>query len=763
MKPVRFFYTIASLIIYLFLFAGYSHAADPSGSNFRLPQEAPPVLGCWFWLERDFEAEGYRDFIDLVNEHSLYNMLTASVRAPLKEVTDKEVHDQIQRAAKYAMERGISVVMDLDVRLSRRAFQSLYPDELQQMLILREAGFVGEEDLQVEIKSRDLNDHYTSRTTHYIPLQGELMRVYSYHRNEQGVDPATLRDVTPDCRIVEQSSERVKVEIPWRPDSSGRTVCVMAAFTHLTPDVFAPHLLPFQRRILRDYQDVPLAGACKDEWGFPPCFDGNPAKDEFWYSAHRAEEYAQISGGRELLFDCLLMSKGVQGREQERIAAVNHFMKMSWRRNGAIEQDFYAAVKEILGATAVVATHPTWWPYPDSREFKKNGLDWWIAKRDWAQTDETTPFSVRTALAKKWNSPVWYNMYYNEKKSAYDSSVWTHALAGGRINYHPIYPRSGSIFERSRELLEEDLVRAESRVRLLNFISAAPLDCPVAVVFGHACAMNWAGPSYEDVGMDLVNALWRAGHPADLIPSSEIAGGYLRVMDDGWIQYGPQRYSAVVFYHPEFENSSTSRFFQQAARGRSSLFRMGEWTRDFEGKPIDGESNLPASMMKCEDIPSLASAVCRALKEKGIEPQTPAVNQLQGFAPASSCSPTEGFCRLIDGTIIWIAGRQNVSGDAIQKTFRLHGHEVKIDAVGVAAVRLDRQGRLEALAAGSLQHFQIQGCEISLNPPIDLALWRDAAGEFHGAVQNLRGPLPPSLRTITNDWIILELPSPPAD
>ncbi|MGC9328319.1 MAG: hypothetical protein ACP5I1_11845 [Candidatus Hinthialibacter sp.] len=96
MKPIRSFYTIVTLIICQFLFAGYSHAADSSGSNFRLPQEAPPVLGCWFWLEREFEAEGCQDFLDLVNEHSLYNMLTTSVRAPLKQVTDKEVHDQIQ-------------------------------------------------------------------------------------------------------------------------------------------------------------------------------------------------------------------------------------------------------------------------------------------------------------------------------------------------------------------------------------------------------------------------------------------------------------------------------------------------------------------------------------------------------------------------------------------------------------------------------------------------------------------------------------------
>ncbi|MGC9328790.1 MAG: hypothetical protein ACP5I1_14235, partial [Candidatus Hinthialibacter sp.] len=659
MKRVHFSCVFFALFTFSFFPTVYSQDMNPSGDSLRLPPGTLPVLGCWFWQEQDFEPDGYRVFIDMVREHALYNMLTASPRAPLKEVSDREVHDQIQKAARYAMECGVPILMDLDVRLARRAFQKLYPDELQQMLILREAEFSAGQDLQVEITSQDLNDHYTSRTTHYIPLQGELMRIYSYRKNGQGIDPASLKDVTHNGRILEQSSEKVQIEIPWKPEFADRVVCVMAAFTHLAPDVFAPHLLSFQRQILRDYQDVPMVGACKDEWGFPPCFDGSPAKDEFWYSSHRAEEYAKQTGGRKLLFDCLLMSKGVQGREQERIAAINQFMKMSWRRNGAIEQDFYAAVKEILGATAIVATHPTWMPYPDSREFKKNGLDWWIAKRDWAQTDETTPFSVRTSLAKKWNSPVWYNMYYNEKKSAYDSSVWTHALGGGRINYHPIYPGEGTTFERSCKLLQEDLMRAESRIRLLNFITTAPLDCPVAVIFGHACAMNWAGPFYDDVGMKVANALWRAGYPADLIPSTEIEGGHLRVTDDGWIQYGPQRYSAVVLYHPEYENRTTSEFFQRAAQGRTALFRVGDWTADFEGKPFDGESNLPDSMMRQDDLLTLSSAVCRALNEKQIELQTPAVNQLQGFVPASNCPPTEGFCRLIDGTMIWVAGAQN--------------------------------------------------------------------------------------------------------
>jgi hypothetical protein len=106
----------------------------------------------------------------------------------------------------------------------------------------------------------------------------------------------------------------------------------MAAFTHFTPDVFAPHLLEFQRAILAKYADVPLAGACKAEWGFPPCYDGCPAKNDYWYSHSLEAAYAQRTGGRELLRDTLLMTFGQRGRQDRRQAAINHFMELTTTR-----------------------------------------------------------------------------------------------------------------------------------------------------------------------------------------------------------------------------------------------------------------------------------------------------------------------------------------------------------------------------------------------------------------------------------------------
>jgi hypothetical protein len=386
----------------------------------RLPDNVMPVLGCWFWQGAEFEAKGYRPFIDLVSKHSPYNLLTTSIRAPKVEVTDKNVHDQIKAAAKYAEKNGVHMAMDLDVRLARRAFETAYPDELQHMLLLKEIELSPHKSSNTVIHSHDLSDHYTHNTTHYIPLSGSLKRVYAYDRDTNGIDPQTLQDITKECQILSAIKDSVYVRIPSNKKSKA---CVMVSFAHLTPDVFAPHLIEFQRKIIKQYSDVPLAGVCKDEWGFPPNFDGNPKKDQFWYSNHRALAYKNRTNGRDLLADCLLMHLGIQGQENQSKMAINHFMDMSYLRNSELEDDFYKTVKTVFGANAVVATHPTWWPYPDLREFKKNGLNWWATTRDWAQTDEFTPFAVRTALAKKWGSPVWYNMFYSKEIADYEQSV----------------------------------------------------------------------------------------------------------------------------------------------------------------------------------------------------------------------------------------------------------------------------------------------------------------------------------------------------
>jgi len=729
----------------------------------RLPENVPPVIMAWFLTAGDLAGDNYRTFLDMIAEHSAVNMLATSIRAPACEVTDEAVRHQVAAIARYARGLGIKIAMDLDVRLARRAFKASYPDELQEMLRVRDVALSDSGEVELRIKSSDLSDHYTAQTTHYIPLAGRLERVYLFSVGRDGILPESVRDVTCDPRLTVSCGPRqVVVRMRCSAETKGRRLCALAVFTHLTPAVFAPHLLQFQRIIIERYAETPISGACKDEWGFPPCYDGCPAKNDYWFSRWRAEEYRKRTGGRDLLRDCLLMTYGERGRERERQAAINHLLRMSTERNALIERDFYRTVKRVFGRSAFVGTHPTWYPYPGLREFKKNGLDWWQAPRDLAQTDEVTPFCVRTSLAKKWKSAFWWNMYYSSRRSDYDVEVWSSALAAGRIDYHPIYPRTGGLTFRNsyRLLLEGGLMRADCRIRMLNFICKSPLDCPVAVVFGHTCAMNWAGPAYNDVGIGLTDRLWRAGYPADLIPTTEITGKALYVDERGYIRYGPQSYRVVVLYHPQFEPPEVARFFARAARGKTILYRVGEWTRDFEARDFDGDGVLSGIMKAVPDAESAAAEVVETLKRLGVPPQFRATRTLRGFGRQSAAPPKRGCMRLTDGTVIFLSGEKNITGDPIRTTFQIRGHAVTVDAVGVAAVRMSEGGSVEALAAGGLKRFQGGGLSIELEDRLDLALWRNAEGVWQGVIQGHAEKIPRPLCEITGNWLRLALPKP---
>jgi hypothetical protein len=726
-----------------------------------LPANVPPVIGAWFPQASEMGPGGYRDYLDAMADHSHYNLLTTTMRNRAAQMVDAPVHDWFKRAAAYAQSRGIGVVLELDVRHSIPVFKKRYPNELQERLWLQEIELTGKADEVVADVSyrQDHNDAICAAAANAIRLE----RVYRYQRTLEGVDSDSIADITASCRVTKATATALSVAVPRNTRVAGRKACIVARITFDFPDVFGPHLIPFESEIIRQYADVRLAGLMKDEWGFPATHDGNPRKNAYWYSRHQADAYAKATGGRDLVRDSLLMWMGERGRESQRQAAINHLMRLRYLRNTEIERAFYRATKATFGSGAFVGTHDTTFPYPDAREFERNGLNWWAATRDYGQSDETTPYCCRTSMAKKFGGAVWYNQWYAPTPDSYEKLIWSYALAGGRMNFHVFYRSPPPWSERGKDLLRTKIPRADCRIRLLNFVSDAPVDCPVAVIFGHACAMNWAGPGFNDVGTGLADAFWRAGYYADLIPSSELAERALRVDDRGDIWFGRQRYAAVVLYDPEFENAATAEFFQKAAQGKTVLYRMGDWTKDFDAKPVDGNAALPRRMKVATQIQACADVVIAELRTLRVEPQTRATVTLPKWGDlgrTSAALPSSGKCRLLDGTVIFAAGEKDVLGDPIQTTIKMHGSNVVFDAVGIAAVRLGKDGKLDAMAAGGLKAFRGGGTSIELSERADLAVWRDDQGRMHGVLQDWSGPVPASLSAITDDWLRLAAPTP---
>jgi len=115
---------------------------------------------------------------------------------------------------------------------------------------------------------------------------------------------------------------------------------------------------------------------------------------------------------------------------------------------------------------------------------------------------------------------------------------------------------------------------------------------------------------------------------------------------------------------------------------------------------------------------------------------------------------------LIDGTLILAAGTNDIAGDLIDKKMNYGKHEIAFNAIGVAAVRLDDAGSLQALAAGGLKSFETKSLTIHLDKRTDIAMWKNESGEWKGIIQDFSGEVPPQLLAITKDWTQLIPPKP---
>lgn len=580
--------------------------------------------------------------------------------------------------------------------------------------------------------------------------------------------------------------------------SGGDFLAVAVAFRYSCPDIFADKTLELERRLYEQYRDVPALGVAKDEWGFPPSFDRANRLDDFWYSEATRRAYsaafgtgdlngssgssgsddfegskegpdASEAGSRDLVDDLFLAFRPQVGRERERIAAVDRFNRLCAERVLRYEIQNYQTTKEIWGPDAFVGVHCTWFPFPNTLEMRKNGVMWWKAPRDFAQSDEYVPFCCRNSLAKATDSH-WINMFYARQVPAYIFEHWTAAASGGRVHIHNIYPRDENspqhpLDNRLMPIVDDGgVARIRSKIRTLSLISDAPLDSPVAVVFGRFGAMNPLRPGFGKVGVDLCDRFSTAGFPADLIPADEISSttpsGEKRwkLSDDGYLQYGPQRYSALILWGENDADAADFAALRALAEGTGTNCKT-------KIKEIKADADAA-------EKDALAAEIIAALKVAKVEPQTPWKLDETAFSvpeERSSRPRLVSTSRFLDGTNVWIAAEENALGDPISlsgATVRLADGQastpISVDANGVFAVRFDADGTLDAVAASELKALKIGDLTLTIpdaeiaGDPVDVAIWRRADGRLRGVFQRRKNALPPSLEGVVDDWTFLK-------
>ena len=144
--------------------------------------------------------------------------------------------------------------------------------------------------------------------------------------------------------------------------------------------------------------------------------------------------------------------------------------------------------------------------------------------------------------------------------------------------------------------------------------------------------------------------------------------------------------------------------------------------------------------------------VIEFLNSKRVMPYTTCTSNNAPYG-SSMVPGTSGKIQLLDCTVILASGSNDVMGDPIKKSLNVNGRNVKFDTIGIAAVRLNENGEVEAIAGGGLKLFETDDIKIELPSRTDIVLWRDLKGEWHGVLHGFEGLVPDELTRITTDWL----------
>jgi hypothetical protein len=473
---------------------------------------------------------------------------------------------------------------------------------------------------------------------------------------------------------------------------AGRRLLAAVLHEYDYPDLFSEWYPRMFRSTLAAYADLGLAGAALDEFSTIPLHEQGYESTRLWSDRFAARYRA--AEGRALEEDLLAERDGPR---EARIAAANAQLELVRARLEEIEEAFHRTVRETLGPRAFVGVHPTVFNELPG-EVPATALDWWGVRRDFGQTDEGTSYPVRLALAYKAGGPAWFNMFYSHRIDDFLDEIAECARFGGRVHLHAWNDVVGHGVPLERPEAWERLRPALRKVALLDEVQEALPRPDLLIVFGWRSVTCRADHPHQFGRLLKVwrtaRELWAAGWRCALVPDSEIESGALRV-EDGAVRYGPARFPAVVFLHPEYLRDESRRFLAEVERARVPLFVYGPGTRDHRGRPAP----LDLARFELDVTPA-------TLRARGVEPT--------GFPEGS---------RLLDGSLVLVDRASLAGGPEALVACDLDGHALEARFRGVLLVRLRADGSLDRLAAGDLRELRIDGRVVAgQDPPADFVL-----------------------------------------
>jgi hypothetical protein len=691
----------------------------------RMPNTANPELLYWFINPKEVTDENYVRDLDQVAADGTFDFVFLTARNGVDFHDTAKMHPLLQDLVTRAHAKGIKVGLQLWAKSTGMA-----ADQLQ--------GMVTEKELTLDAEGRasclsHMRGVRMSKPVEYMDEPGaahpqtaavrsELLRVYAFRKTGDGTYvPGSVVDLTAKSTSSSPDKASVSVQVDGGAALAGYSVYVMTLHYAAFPDLFSDFLPKVFRADFEAYKDIGFDGTALDEFRYLTI--GRGTKEDFrerMYTPNMARYFREHTG-RDLVRTLFDMRYAPANDPAPRIWAINHYFDTLRQGPLQVEQHFAADTTAIFGTHSFHGIHDTFHNSLDSDEVWQTGVNWWAIPRDYGQTDEHTPMTTRLGIGMAHTKLVEYNQFYTKDLRPFLAEGMDDARYNVRVHYHALNDAQGWGLDLRNPELRKGIASVEDKVRLLNQFDAPRPATNVLYVFGFPSLTNWFQPGGERNIWDINGALraeekavqgWNAGYRGPLAASYLIDDGKITSDGHGGILYGGHRFTALVYFGPEYATEPALKLLEGFASTGGKLLLDGTAERDVDGRPIGLRfAKIAAKAVATKfDVDAMANLGVPKLA-------------------------MEGGAVYDDGSVVLTDLDSLLSGMPKPFSVQMGGHTMSGSYVGLLALKTDAQGNVLKLAGGGLTQLQRDGKPIvQLTAPADLMLRRLENGGYTAMV-----------------------------
>ena len=194
--------------------------------------------------------------------------------------------------------------------------------------------------------------------------------------------------------------------------------------------------------------------------------------------------------------------------------------------------------------------------------------------------------------------------------------------------------------------------------------------------------------------------LFEAGHLHDLVPSTEIENGSVRI-ENGRLCYGHwHAYDALIFLFPENVSTKVWSFLQDYRAQGGRIAGCGKLTcldggQDVRAAFDEWAGTLDSWWAELADVSALVEALVETVRRWGLRVD----NFKQG-------------CMFTDGSAVFTASGPASVGNPLDIAERVNGHLVEFKGKDYLVIKLTAEGDLERLCSGECESLRIDGVDV---------------------------------------------------